>query len=479
MKKIIALFFIICSISQLNIFADANIQEDVKLIVFKRNGTDIISNYSAFGTLIITSNMNVIIVRVMNNVGIDETFRLSALINNNYVFAEHFRGGMLSAGNLNATRSTFSISNDIYILRIYQNQNIIYEIHMQKHINEPEQQSNSVIGFRNNDVFIAGHYSQGFSNNSQVILQKNNEYYELTNGTTKAFAWAMYIIDSFVIIGGEEDNIAKYWMVNITTGIVSSSSLTNELKSSVYSICVGKGDLIFFAGESKNNAVYWELNPVTNNIREHKLTNGTNNSRATSIITSNDVIYITGYEGKIAKYWRNNIETALTDGTKNAEASAIYISGSNIYIAGFEGNEAKYWKDGLPVTVTSEVFSSTLYSFFGSGNDDRETTIVMGGLTSIFVSGSDIYYTGSLNRFASYWKNGNPVDVSNGNKVPVQIAPDRSIDIQNYFSSVIDMDISGGDIACIIESGSTSLLYQNGVYIPLQINATALKLIRK
>jgi uncharacterized membrane protein len=350
---------------------------------------------------------------------------------------------------------------------------------MQKHINESEQQINSVIGFRNNDVYIIGHYSPGFSSNSQIILQKNNEHYTITDSTTKALARAMHITGSIVIIGGEEDNIATYWIVNFNTGIVSSSSLTNEPKSSVYSICISRGDSILFAGESKNSAVYWELNPITYNIIEHRLTSGINNSRANSIINSNGVIYIAGYEGKIAKYWRNNAETALTDGTNNAEASAIYISGSNIYIAGFEGTEAKYWRNGLPVTVTSNVFSSTTFSFLGTGSDDRETTTVMGGLTSIFVSGSDLYYTGSLNSFASYWKNGNPVDVSNGNMVTLQIAPDRSMDIQNYFSSVVAMDISEGDIACLIDIGGTSMLYQNGVYIRLQLNATAIKLIKK
>lgn len=51
-------------------------------------------------------------------------------------------------------------------------------------------------------------------------------------------------------------------------------------------------------------------------------------------------VYAAGYEyngtHNVAKYWKNGIPVDLTHGSNNAELTSIYISGNDIYAAGYE-----------------------------------------------------------------------------------------------------------------------------------------------
>ena len=65
----------------------------------------------------------------------------------------------------------------------------------------------------------------------------------------------------------------------------------------------------------------------------------------------------------------------------------------DVYVAGYEDYVAKYWKNGNPVTLT----------------DCSEAT-------SIAVAGSDVYVTGGDGGSAKYWKNGSPFNLGDGSK---------------------------------------------------------------
>ena len=109
----------------------------------------------------------------------------------------------------------------------------------------------------------------------------------------------------------------------------------------------------------------------------------------------------------IARYWKNNQQFDLPGSTVSdlgilEDATGIAVSGNDVYICGngwgSRGSQGdfnitvKYWKNGVPVNIT-----------------DGSTVALA---TAIGITGSDVYVTGqesTIDRqqtFAKYWKNG-------------------------------------------------------------------------
>ena len=134
------------------------------------------------------------------------------------------------------------------------------------------------------------------------------------------------------------------------------------------------------------------------NGTEMQVSDDVNFSVAESIVIDGNDVYISGYEGNstgkvVARYWKNGDPIDLTDGSTYAFTSCIAVDGQNVYVGGnvmdITGDQkATYWKDGFPNVLTTGVF-----------------------IWDIFVSGNDVYTTGSIGPGAgvSYWKNGEAI----------------------------------------------------------------------
>jgi len=171
----------------------------------------------------------------------------------------------------------------------------------------------------------------------------------------------------------------------------------------------------FEQGSGNSLAMYWK-----NGVRT-LLTDSTHASIASGIAVSGSDVYVVGNDvppgqRQMATLWKNGVATALTHGAISGYASGISISGSDVYVSGGEfdvdalGNMffvAEYWKNGVP-TVLSNMTAGA-------------------GTNAIFVSGTDVYVAGyqyvttqtgpttfTTNPVAMYWKNGVPVQLTDG-----------------------------------------------------------------
>ena len=201
-------------------------------------------------------------------------------------------------------------------------------------------------------------------------------------------------------------NRATYWKNENPIALTPAySPSTLNIIADATSIVVSGND-VYVSGTQQE-----ELSPVggfSNTIAEYwkngnqvKLTDGSKNTYTTSIAVSGTDVYVAGSdEDRVAKYWKNGTLVNLTDGLTGAEANSIAVSGIDVYVAGTQwdgistGNGdrysiAKYWKNGNPVNLTD-------------GSKWAEAK-------SIAVSGNDVYVAGFEDGVAKYWKNGNPV----------------------------------------------------------------------
>ncbi len=150
---------------------------------------------------------------------------------------------------------------------------------------------------------------------------------------------------------------------------------------------------IFIAGYGVGQDVN-DLAMLWKNGELSYLNDGTKSAQAFSVFVNNNDVYIAGYvdnEGiNIATLWKNGESINLSDGSNNAIAYSVYVNELGVYIGGFDDRVAKVWKLDGNTTSYEEI---------------NET-----GITSIFVSESDVYAAGyelNGNTFiGKVWKNG-------------------------------------------------------------------------
>lgn len=211
-------------------------------------------------------------------------------------------------------------------------------------------------------------------------------------------------IDADVYVAGLDNGDAVYWKNGAET------KLTNKcLQCYAQGIAVGTGGDIYVAGVKTYNgldymAVYW-----TNGTPSY-LTDSTKGieSFANALSLSGSDVYVGGYiVSSGATWWKNGI--AYPVNTQSA-ASGICVSGSDVYLGGetflSAGTNAAYWKNGNIVTLTNAD---------NTGHNG-------GSISSVFVSGNDVYVAGITrdaptgNRNATYWKNGAATTLNTSSK---------------------------------------------------------------
>jgi len=245
-----------------------------------------------------------------------------------------------------------------------------------------------------------------------------------------------------------------YWK----NGVLSVLSGTAPGQASAVFV---SGADVYVAGNDGSGPVYWK------NGQPVALSEGTCSGCQTwtnGIFVSGSDVYVAGYQilpqplvmGPVAVYWKNGTLIALTDGTEGANAQSIFVSGGDVYVGGWEaktvpaasnssynGNFSMYWKNGTPVDLSDGMYGGSAYS--------------------IFVSGTDVYGAGNScddllsGCIASLWKNGTRTELLS--------------QVNTNARSVV---VSGADVyACGTLVGSpdvytnTAVYWKNGVMVPL------------
>ena len=207
-------------------------------------------------------------------------------------------------------------------------------------------------------------------------------------------------------------------------------------------------------------------------------------------------VYVTGSGLGHAKYWKNGQEIILgPDEPGDEVAVAITMDGTDIFVAGdadeiaFPGHQQRRsWKNGQPFNVGVTPAFMGVTSIAVSGNDvyisgwETPATIdhavywkngqkillsdpaFHAAATEMTVIGTDLYivgyeYSAGIHSVVKYWKNGQPVSVTNGTRSAIGQA-----------ITVVGNDIY---IAGIIYEGSRMLpaYWKNGQEILLNLTA--------
>jgi hypothetical protein len=165
-----------------------------------------------------------------------------------------------------------------------------------------------------------------------------------------------------------------------------------------------------------------------------------------SVFTTGNDIYFTGSDSVgDAVYWKNGMLNVVAQGYfpkhnsgSDPMAFCIFVSGSDVYVGGLDSNNTgTYWKNSIATTLHSSVGSFVL------------------GVTSIFVSGKDVYVSANLflpansgTNKPAYWKNGIEIDL------PLNGAT------SGYTTSLY---VSGDDVYVTGKTSSGAVYWKNGV----------------
>ena len=221
---------------------------------------------------------------------------------------------------------------------------------------------------------------------------------------------------------------------------------------------------VYVLGQADDTTRYWK-NGVATSILGLPLTGLSPNAMA---VSGNDV-YVAGTIAhgltETSAYWENGMPFTLQDPQAQSNGYAIFVSGGDVYVGGTTSNPfslsvpyttpaanypisgpvATCWKNGVPAILPGD---GVLQVYNGYGN-----YLYNDYISGLFVSGTDVYMAGGTSQFqmgnpssyqfAKYWKNGVPVNLTNGLLDSAYSGSQYYITTFPYTSSIY---VSGSDV---------------------------------
>lgn len=270
-------------------------------------------------------------------------------------------------------------------------------------------------------------------------------------GTSNAFGFTYATTGpNIYVLGSDTRNGYGYWKNFVFTPVADWSN--------PYSM-VGSGNDIYVAGPSTSGTpTYWKNGAAVQLSAQTGFT--------FSIFVSGTDVYCLGAIGTTYYTWKNGTPTALNTNSvtvigSNASSylnNAIAVSNGDVYVAGsryLAGTttlKATYWKNGNPVDITDGIHTGSAKA------------------SAIFISGSDIYVAGTeevrdpgtggiINQAPRLWKNGVSISLT---------TPANSL-----FNRVSSILVKGADVYIGGQYNGAGAVWKNGTMINTSTYALA------
>ena len=161
-------------------------------------------------------------------------------------------------------------------------------------------------------------------------------------------------------------------------------------------------------------------------------------------------VYIAGPSAtNTPTYWKNGTAVQLSNQTGNT--FSIYVSGPDLYCLGLMHNAYYVWKNGTPTALNTTALSSI--GGTNAGSYLNNAMAVDNG--NVYVAGFQYLPQSTITK-ATYWKNGNPIDLTDGTA-------------GNAWATAVY--VSGPDLyvagVAAVSGGYAPRLWKNGISVPL------------
>ncbi len=291
------------------------------------------------------------------------------------------------------------------------------------------------------DVYVAGYEVNSNFADGQAVYWKNGEKIYLPTVYFSA-ATSIFVMDDTVYVAGIDGEGLVYWKNQTKVKLTVSGEARRAGGIFV------NGNDVYVCGTIRENspstlsrACYWK------NGTKYTLGESGKLSDASTIVVAGNDVYVTGAQhgpGGFAGYWKNGVPVNLNTSEYQAFVQSIFIIGNDVYLSGFisvnNRDKAAYWKNNVLVSLHDEALNSNSYANSIYVKDavvyvaGREDNLDIGGIapvywvngvkkyltlpagpgeeaSSIFVSGKDVYVTGSGNMIPVVWKNGDRTEL--------------------------------------------------------------------
>ncbi|WP_053003971.1 FKBP-type peptidyl-prolyl cis-trans isomerase N-terminal domain-containing protein [Sphingobacterium sp. Ag1] len=308
------------------------------------------------------------------------------------------------------------------------------------------------------DVYIAGSWYDRKTGQTFAAYYKNGKPVVLKQGqgptqfSTVSLGRSIVINNNDIYVAGnildaDGHSLAAYWKNEQFQPIpIKIDQYGNKQTSYLNGIDISNGNIFMFPYQpgTLNEYYYFKNGQETNFPNE--VPASVINDRV-HFVSGNDV-YVANATDEAA-YWKNGAKVTL-DNTlhvpNSVQVSSIFVSGSDVYVSGFKSYASKGADNTNKQMAVYWKNGQEIILSTGTGRYATRST------RSIFVSGNDVYVAGMSTdpntgeSMAVYWKNGQEVVLAKG----------------PTFTQALAIAVSGSDVYVAGENSNRKVYWKNG-----------------